>query len=103
MGIERTVKLTRRHIEYYDEEINLLEFLKTNACEVYISNENQELEIRVPTRTYSHYVAGIPLSGIDNLDDIREDLKHERFDDIFTRHVDDIMWSGDRFQSLMTE
>jgi hypothetical protein len=100
MGKERTVTLTRRRIEYYDEEVNLLDFLKRNVCELYISKEQQELEIRVPTRESSHYVAGIKLCDIDSL--VIDDLKNERFDDILERHVDDIIWSGDVYQYLKT-
>jgi hypothetical protein len=103
MGTERTVSLVRRRVEYYTEQVNLLDFLKTNVCEVYASSENECVEIRMPTRvdSYSHFVAEIPFSTIDSILDIHSMIRNERHNDIFEQYIDHIIWKKE-FRNVVT-
>lgn len=93
MTTGREVAVTLRKVTYYTEQVNLLEHLRRNTAEVYVSNETQSVEIRFPTRVsnYTHYVAHIPVNCVD-INWVREMIKLERHDDIFVRHLDDIYW-----------
>lgn len=90
---QRTHMVTRRRVEYYEEEVNLLQYLRDNVAEVYLSNENQCVEIRFPTRTehYTHYVGHIPFSCIGDLSAVRDDIKNERHMDVLEALIDSIV------------
>lgn len=95
MSLDRIVKVTRRKVEYYEEEVNLLDHLKANVAEIYLSHENKCVEIRFPTRTdnYTHYVAHVPFAAINDLNGVLDDIKNERHMDFLTEHVNDIVWA----------
>lgn len=93
MGIEREFLLKRKVITYTQESINLFEFLKRSMCEMYLSSENQAVEIRIPTRVdyYSHFFAEIPFSAIDDLDWVREMIRTNQHNKVLERYIDDII------------
>lgn len=89
----RKVKVTRRVVQYVEEEVCLLDHLINNATEAYISAETKSVEIRMPTRTpdYTHFVADIPIGVID-VDWVKEAIRNNRIDQIFERYIDHIDW-----------
>jgi len=93
MGIEREIVLKRKVITYSEERINLFQFLKEEMCEMYLSHENQAVEIRIPTRVdyYSHWFADIPFSAIEDLEWVREKLRTDKHTEVLERYIDDII------------
>jgi len=92
----REIVVTRRKIEYYQEQVNLLEFLEKNVAEIYISHENKCIEIRFPTRVdnYTHYVGHIPLSCVPDVNSVNIDIKNERHMAVLEAHLNDIVMSS---------
>lgn len=89
----RTVKTTKRVVQYVEVEVNLLTHLLNNATEVYISKETQSVEIRMPTATkdYTHFVAEIPLDQVDT-EWVHAAIQTGNEDLIFQRYIDHINW-----------
>ena len=101
----RVVNVTRRRIEYYTEEVDLLNHLRGNVAEIYISREGKCVEIRFPTRIehYTHYVAHVPFDNLSyGLDTVNELIKHERHMEFLEDHVDDIIWK-EEYSDTMTD
>ena len=93
MITSRKISVTRRRIEYYQEEVDLLEYLRNNVAEIYVSHENQCVEIRFPTRVegYTHYVGKVPLSCIPDVNAVRDDIRNERHMEFLKAHINDII------------
>ena len=92
--MSRKVNVIRRVVEYVSEEVNLLKHLENNIAEIYISMENKCVEIRFPTRVenYTHYVANVPFSKIDNIELVRSQIRNEQHMLFLEKHEYDIIW-----------
>ncbi len=103
MGIERSVTIQRRKVEVCADHVNLFEFLKLHACEVYTSWETRCIEIRMPTRidNYSHYVAHIPMDVVD-MPRVVHQIVNNRHNEIFEEYIDHVVWHGDRDLGIVT-
>ena len=93
---DRKVMIKRRVVQYVEQEVNLLDFLKQHTAELYISVETDSVEIRMPTRVdhYTHWVGSIPL-GVVDVAKFKDDIIHNRVNQILEEYIDHVEMSSE--------